>query len=172
MKYHIPQILVIAIEGSPIENTHVNCLFIIQLLPLVLLALDDCFLAVGCLLEPSRLYFLGLTPGGCNLCIRILSNKCLFRVITTGHLSLTLCKYLLFEIFAENSHNFCVLAESGDVDRRVSEYGFEGPSAVVNQELDQLLVILEGGPVERRHSQFRRHEVDISAPLDENRGAL
>ena len=51
------QILLIAIEGSPVENTYVNLFFWIQLLSLPLVTFDDYFFTIGCLLELSGLLF-------------------------------------------------------------------------------------------------------------------
>ena len=49
------EIPVVAIEGRPVERTHINRFLVIQLLPLELLTSDDYLLAIGCPLETSGL---------------------------------------------------------------------------------------------------------------------
>ena len=49
------EIPVVAIEGRPVEGTHVNRLLVVELLPLELLTSDDGFLAIGCPLETGCL---------------------------------------------------------------------------------------------------------------------
>ena len=58
----MPQILVVAIEGCPVEGTHVNRVFVSQLLPLDLFTSDDYFFTIGRLLEPSGLLLKSLAP--------------------------------------------------------------------------------------------------------------
>ena len=55
VEYHNSQILVIAIIGSPVEDTQVNRFIVQQLLFPYLYTFDDCLFTIWCLLKPCGL---------------------------------------------------------------------------------------------------------------------